>query len=186
MSYSCDVPYAITRIKCRDFANTDIYLFNKKYTDSELAELVDCLLAHPDAAAVILMDNNRLTDETGVKLARYVAASSTIRTLSLMHNKFDSKTYLAMANALRVNTSLRELYLFDDNYVDESRIDAAFIEALRLNSDRPAESKWRLYPYSTDFNRLKDKADALGHPTLQMILNHELEKKEFESIKRIL
>lgn len=186
MSYSHAVPYAITRIKCRDPTHTDIYLYNKKYTDSNLAELVDYLLAHPDAVAVILMDNNQLTDKTGVKLARYVAASSTIRTLGLSYNKFDSETYLAMANALRVNTSLRELYLFDDNYVDESRIDAAFIEALRLNPDRPAESKWRLYPYSTEFNRLKDEADALGHPTLQMILNHELEKNEIKSVKRIL
>lgn len=78
-----------------------------------------------------------------------------------------------MAAALRVNSSLRGLYLFNNQAVDRTRIDAAFIEALRFNPDRPAGSVWNLFSSSysdIDFRRLKHAADALGHPSLQMLL----------------
>ena len=119
------------------------------------------------------LGNNQLTDETGVKLARYLAASSTIEWLGLAYNQFGSATYLALAAALRVNSSLRVLYLYDNQAVDQTRIDAAFVEALRLNPDRPAESNWQLYSlgyFDIDFKRLKHAADELGHPSLQLLL----------------
>ena len=150
-----------------------INLFDKQLTDAELGELADCLLAHPDVVTRVWLGRNRLTDETGVKLARYLAASSTIQFLGLAHNQLGSATYLALAAALRVNSSLRVLYLYDNQAVDQTRIDAAFVEALRLNPVRPAESFWQLYPNEADdnnFERLKDAADELGHPSLQLLL----------------
>ncbi len=165
------VSEAMERVSCRDPTLKTIGLSGKQHTDSELAELADCLLAHPDVVRSVNLGGNRLTDETGVKLARYLAASSTIESLSMSSNQFDSATYLALAAALRVNSSLRALYLSNNQAVDRTRIDAAFVEALRLNPDRPAGSSWSLYTDRQDeFSRLRDAADELGHPSLQLLL----------------
>jgi hypothetical protein len=141
--------------------------------DAEVAELADCLLAHPDLVKVVDLGSNYLTDETGVKLARYVAASSTVQTLSLYSNQLGSTTYLALAAALRDNTSLQYLYLVGNQAEDESRIDAALVSALRLNRSRPADSEWCLYSFrynDVDFKRLRAAAEQQGHPSLQMLL----------------
>ena len=165
------VSEATERVSCRDPTLKTIGLSGKQVTDSELAELADCLLAHPDVVTGVYLAYNRLTDETGVKLARYLAASSTVEYLDLSHNQLGSATYLALAAALRVNSSLRVLYLYGNQAVDRTRIDAAFIEALRLNPVRPAKSIWYLSSSDQDeFSRLRDAADELGHPSLQSVL----------------
>jgi hypothetical protein len=64
--------------------------------------------------------------------------------LKLSTNQFGAATYLALAAALRVNSSLKYLYLYCNQAVERTRIDAAFVSALRLNSDRPVESVWQL------------------------------------------
>lgn len=133
-----------------------INLNDKQLTDAQLAELADCLLAHPDVVTRVSLGGNELTDETGIKLARYVAASSTIQTLGPSHNQFGSATYLALAAALRVNSSLRYLHLHGNQAVDRTRINAAFVEALRLNTDRSIESIWYLCDFSVDFRRLQN------------------------------
>ena len=147
-----------------------IYLYNKQHTDAEVAELADCLLAHPDLVTHVYLCGNQLTDETGVKLARYVAASSTVEYLGLSSNQFGPATYLALAAALRVNTSLQRLYLFGNQAEDKSRIDAAFVSALRLNRSRPVCSRWLFYLHSNDFSRLQAAAEQQGHPSLQLLL----------------
>jgi len=167
------VSEAVQRLSRRDPTLKFIYLYDKQLTDAQLGELADCLLAHPDVVTDVYLDGNRLTDETGVKLARCLAASSTIQWLNLFHNQLGSATYLALAAALRVNSSLRVLYLYDNQAVDRTHIDAAFVEALRLNPVRPAWSEWFLYSYGytdIDFKRLKHAADELGHPSLQLLL----------------
>jgi len=168
---AASVSEAVERLSRRDPTFKWINLSNKQLTDSELAELADCLLAHPDVVTHVFLGRNRLTDETGVKLARYLAASSTVEYLNLSYNQFGEATYLAVAAALRVNSSLRILYLHNNQAVDQTRIDAAFIEALRLNPVRPAKSVWYLSSSDQDeFSRLRDAADELGHPSLQSVL----------------
>ena len=128
MSVSAEsVSEAVQRLSRRDPTLEQIYLYNKQLTDSELAELADCLLAHPDVVTYVWLMGNELTDETGVKLARYLAASSTVQWLGLSNNQLGSATYLALAAALRVNSSLRIFYLIANKAVDRTRIDAAFI-----------------------------------------------------------
>jgi len=190
-----DVSQAISetaeRLSRCDPTLDQIHLSWKKRSDAELTKLIDCLLAHPDVVAKVRMCGNRLTDETGVKLAQYVTASSTVQTLCLFANPITMTTYLAMATALRVNSSLQILSLFNDEtlfsddefvpkdyIVDRTLIDGEFIEALRLNPNRPVDSCWNLYsPFENDFKRLKQIADEMDHVTPQMIPNHELEKK---------
>ncbi len=165
----------VERLSRDDPTLRDINLFKTKYIDSELDELVDCLLAHPDVVTGMFLACNRLTDKTGVKLARYLAASSTIEYLVMANNQFSDATYLALATALRVNSSLRELHLNGNREVDRTRIEAAFVEALRLNPDRPAQSEWQLYSIyfkDIDFKRLKPAADVLGAPSMLSQLRH--------------
>ena len=164
---------AVERLSRPDPTLLSIDLVNKQLTDAEVAELADCLLAHPDLVTHVFLGGNRLTDETGVKLARYVAASSTVEWLDLSSNQLGPATYLALAAALRVNTSLQRLYLFGNQAEDESRIDAALVSALRVNRSRPADSEWYLYSfqyYDLDFHRLRAAAEQQGHPSLQMLL----------------
>ena len=150
-----------------------IDLFEQEYTDLQLGELADCLLAHPDVVTHVWLGYNQLTDETGVKLARYLATSSTIKYMGLYNNQFGLGTYLALAAALRVNSSLRWLYLNNNQLVDQTRIDAAFVEALRLNPVRPAGSDWALYsPGSNEFERLYSNARSLGPPSMLEQLRH--------------
>jgi hypothetical protein len=149
------------------------------YTDQDLNELCDCLLSHPNVINRLMLCRNCLTDETGVKLARYVAASSTVRTLFLSENQFGLETYLAMAEALKVNTSLRYLFITGNRADDKSRIDAAFVGALQLNPNRSVKSDWCFYHwYNSEHLRLKAEADRLGHPTMQSLLATHLLRSE--------
>lgn len=163
------IDYALRQIR-RELPSIGwIHLYNE-HTDEELKEVVDCLFAHPDSVSTVWMGRTRLTDETGVRLAQYVAASTNITELDLSNTQISSATHLALAAALRVNTSLRELCLFGNNTSDH--IDMAFVDALRINPNRPADSSWKLYSFNTDddFPRLKKEAIELGHPTLQMLM----------------
>jgi len=160
---------AVQRLSRHDPTLDSINLSFDQHTDAEVTELADCLLAHPDLVTHVYLGCNRLTDETGVKLARYVAASSTVEYLGLSSNQLGPATYLALAAALRVNTSLLVLSLYGNQAEDKSRIDAALVSALQLNPSRPAGSIWYLYSGSDEFRRLQAAAEQ-GHPSLQMLL----------------
>ncbi len=165
----------IQHIRSHDPTFWHIEPYGKQLTDAKQSELTDCLLAHPDVVTHVSLASTQLTDETGIKLARYVAASSTIVSLTIYENQLGSETYLALAAALCVNSSLRILYMFDNQAVDRTRVDAAFVEALRLNPNRPARSLWWLYSNtitSVDFKRLKRAAYALGPPSMLSHLRH--------------
>jgi Leucine-rich repeat (LRR) protein len=173
---STSISEAVERLRSRDPILKQINLRNKSCTDVDLNDLVDCLLAHPDVVEHLYLGKNLLTDKTGLKLAQYVAASTTIEHLAISGNQFTEVTHLAMATALRVNTSLRKLSMYNYNsMISEPQIDAAFIDALRLNPNRAVNSEWYLSWRSSvffdcDFWRLKAKAEELGHPSLQAML----------------
>lgn len=168
MSYTAYyISEAVERLRC-DPTLKEIFLYCLRRTDEEMAELADCLLAHPDVVTHVYLNGNRLTDETGIKLARYVAISSTIKTLDLTDNRFGLATYLAIAAALRVNTSLQNLFFYNNQVIS---IEAAFIDALILNPNRPVKSIWTLYSWNqNDFERLNVAAEQLGHPSMQASL----------------
>ncbi len=169
---SC-VREAVQRLGRGDSTLEDIYLYGKRHTDSVLAELVECLLARPNAVKHVTLRNTQLTDETGIKLARYVASSSTIQMFNLPFNQIGEETHLALAAALRVNSSLRHLSLYYNQAVDPTRVEAAFVEALRLNPYRPVHSVWwfSLDNHST-FQQLKHIATVLGPPSMLSQLRH--------------
>jgi hypothetical protein len=158
----------VKQVKCRDLTFKQIHLHLEALTDSQVAELIVCLLANPDVVTHIHLGINQLTDETGVKLAQHLAASSTIVWLDLAGNQFGETTYLTIAAALRVNSSLQGLCLNNNKTADWTHIDLAFVDALRLNPNRLCR-KWQLYTFNchtSDFIRLKDAAEKSTPPSM--------------------
>jgi hypothetical protein len=159
----------VERIKAKD-RNTgliDVSLLDIK--DAKLNELFELLQTHPTAVVDFVLRANRLTDKTGVKVAHYVAISFAIKTLNSSENRFSETSYLAIAAALRVNSTLEHLNLFHNRVVDRVRVDTAFVNALRLNPVRSVESIWRLYTFewhTCDFKRLKDAAEKSTPPSM--------------------
>lgn len=172
----------VKQLDCHDRTFKLIRLFNKQLTDVKLAELVDCLLANPNVVTQVLLGSNKLTDETGVKLVQYAAASSTIQTLDLHYNQLSTETYLAMATALCINTSLQCLYLFGNQEVDKTHIDVTFINALRFNPHRSIGSIWWLHSFKNDFKRLQNIAKKSSPPSmLEFLLYVHLNTEEIKT-----
>jgi hypothetical protein len=166
-----DLSEIIRRLSRRDPTLITIELSCNYYKDAAIADLMDCLLANPDVVKNIFLNDNWLMDETGVKLARYIAASSTIKLLFLNKNRMGELTYIAIAEALRINTSLESFHLFNNEDVNRARIETAFVDALNINPNRPTNSIWLMFEcWSDEYDQLKIKAEELGHPTMQSLL----------------
>lgn len=162
----------IKRIKRHDPTLKTIHPW--ECTNSERNKIIDTLIAHPNVITYLDLRFVFPVQETCLRVARYVAVSSTIERLDMGDHYGDMQVYFAMAAALRVNKSLRVLDMYSEGgYLDDFEIDKAFIHALRVNPDRPAFSDWSLYPnffVTRTFERLKHEAEQLGHPTLQTLL----------------
>jgi hypothetical protein len=160
-----------------------INLNYNQIVDSNLTQLVDCLLIHPNVIIEIWLSHNQLTDTTGSKLARYVFISSNIKTLSLRYNHIGVETYIDVAAALRVNSSLQYLFLYNNLEEHKDCIDAAFIDALRLNPVRSPMSVWWLCSCLNEFEKLRDTAERATPPSMLEFLlcvhlnTEKLEKK---------
>lgn len=161
---------------------TTINLTDAKLRHGSLSELVDCLLEYPNSVTTIWLGGSKkrptllgtkVTDEVGLKVARYVATSSTIRELSLIGSQFGEATHMAIASALRVNSSLRFLSLYTNQQMDCVHIDTMFNDALRLNPDRPMFSEWYLksFVYRNYVDERKDTAKQLGAPSMLLHLD---------------
>lgn len=164
----------IERLKNEDLGQRRIFLMGLKCTDEQVEELFDCLLLYNNAIEELVLRTNEFTDVTGLKLAQFVAKSTTLTYFSAPRNKLGVATHLAIADALRVNTSLRSFDIQCNLAVDKVRVDSAFVDALRVNPDRPAPSTWRMYGFSWycgDYSRLKVIADELGAPSMLSLLS---------------
>lgn len=175
---------AIERIRSWD-ANLDaIIIRSNECKHEDIEELFDCLIEYPDSITHLTFTHAELSDEMGVKAARFVAKSKTIRTVSLMSNRLGEPTYLAFAAALCVNTSLWNLLLNDNLPVDKNRVDAAFVHAFRLNTHR----LHTCCIYDTSIARakyLERAADAMDRPTLQELLcgRYLIDGRDFRAVK---
>lgn len=183
-----DAFLATKRIRDRESEFTIIELTGKHYNDSEFDELADCLIENPNSITRLYVDSNKLSDKSGVKIARFLARSTTVEALNLSDNKFGDTTYLAIADALRFNSSLRWLFLEHNQPVDQTHIVETFVGAVQVNSARPVHAWWRLFSgcgTHNDFPHLATTAAQLGHPSLQSLLNHELEKNTIRTTRRV-
>lgn len=124
------------------------------FDDDDMEAYIDYLLDNPNQFEKLWLGRNRLTDKSGIKLAELVARSHTIHTLSLANNLITEKTYVAIAAALHVNTSLKNLYLQclkgdpwhkTYNITDRSLVEDRFVVALMINPHRWLDSEWIFY-----------------------------------------
>lgn len=163
----------VKRLKQHDRGLNNIYLIKKYPTAEKLAELNYYLLKYRNVVDTINLSFNCLTDHECIQMIPYIETSSTIRSLLLVKNNLTAEAYLEVAAALQRNSSLRLLYLFSNRLVDKTLIDAAFVDALRINPSRPAHSNWVLYAGDQqDFNRLNDVAKKSKPPSfLEFLLN---------------
>lgn len=178
MMYS--ISKAIARLRLKDPTLQWISGSSKRYTNEDLVELFDCLLAYPDAIIYLYLDEIQISDEIGIKLARFIAISTVIDTLSLRFSRISEATYLAIAMALRINTSLRTLWTYDYRTLDRTKINSAFVDALILNPNRPDRSHWT-FPTTeldNDYYQLKKEAERLGHPNMQALMATQLVRME--------
>jgi hypothetical protein len=158
------------RICSRDTTLEHIGANAADLSDEELAPVFDALLEYDSNVKTMHINGNKLTDVSGVKVARYLSESSTIVDFGMGLNECSQITYFAIAMALNTNSSLERLWVQQTINVDERLIDAAFIHALRLNPNRSPTSEWYLCSHTNDYNRLKKTAEHMGHPTLQELL----------------
>lgn len=165
---------AMRRIKSGDVTCRSLVPLEGTCSPYEYSNLFSCLLEHPDSLRYIFVSNNKLTDRNCIKLARYVERSSVVRTIDISKNRIGFKTYTAIAKALRVNTSLRELHAPTRGTTIRAKIECLFIEALRFNPTRPQNSVWNLF--GNVFERLSDAAQKLGPPSMLSQLDFAEEK----------
>jgi hypothetical protein len=181
------VSAAVERIKRNDAFEIAVEWDGLK--DNDVEEMMDCLLINPNCVERLWLAHNDLTDKTGVQVAKFVAASTSIEYLSVSNNFMGEKTYLAMARALHTNTSLRYLYLYNNQPVSTLNMDSAFVHALRINTNRPRLSTWWLYKRvddSVDFDRIDAIARELGHLTLQELICGRYLGREISTTTRTL
>lgn len=170
LSHGRDVGATLARLKNHDPYLQTIALHGNEHSEAEFDELLDCMSSNPNTVKNLSLLLVQLPNKSGVKLAQYIATNSTIVWVDLRFNQFEMDTYLALARALRINTSLSTIFLDNNAPVYQPYVDQAFIYALRINPGRPA-STWWLYTYGQcEYARLKRLAEEAGHPTLQMLL----------------
>ncbi len=152
---------AVKRIKRRDFTLKTVIVSTFERVDEN--EVFDCLMNCPNQITYVSFRLADLTDDAVAGFFQHLATNSTMKYLDLSNNQLTESAYLALAAALRTNTSLRELFLYGNYAMDRTRIDTAFLETLRFSPVRPAETKWWLYEiFTDDYNRIENSTLALG------------------------
>lgn len=160
---------AIQRLENEDLSLELIYLQHRDVPESASTKLLKCLITHNNVVSELHLGDYRLTDETGVLLAKYIAVSSSIAILNISHNKFSETTYSSIATALCVNTTLAYLRIYNTRFCQSKHIDFAFVNTLHINPLVPDESVWILQSrelYDMDFPRLKAIANKSTAPSM--------------------
>lgn len=163
-------PYSIKWIAIDPGVDVDDY--------HSINEMLRFIIVTPNSLVTLSIGGLYLRDDTGFLVARFIASSQTVTDVELYENRFGDATFFAVASALRFNTSLRYLNMRANEPDNKYQIEEAFIEALRINPDRPARSNWWLFDWGVrDCDRLRHEAKQLGHPTMQQVLATILDRE---------
>ena len=149
--------------------------------DEEIAEMVSSLIYSLCKIQDIHISCIHLTDKIGVQLARRLYTSNLLIRLILPDNDFGPLTYVAIATYLLRNTSLQYLSLVNNQKVEKNRVNAVFVNSLRLNKCRPQKSTWCLYMLIDEFPRLNLAACKSSPPSMLEFLlcvNLDIKRKE--------
>lgn len=117
--------------------------------------------------------DNSVDDEIGLKVAELIEKSEVLESVHINGNRLTIAAISAIIKALQVNTSVRDLHLFDNWFCVTPQIEELCTFALWVNPARPEMFKLALYRAEGDeflLERFQKNAKARGHPPLQMIL----------------
>lgn len=117
-----------------------------------------------------------LSDSHMVTVARVIARSRTVACLAIIDIHLGVKAIAALAHALAYNTSLQHMTLSREFTGAFHAMSNLFVDALRLNPYRPADSMWYVGEnddYRDVYPQLLERAQNLGHPTMLMLLVHQ-------------
>ncbi len=163
--YESCIYNAMRRLEERDPTLTQIVTFDY-YTSREMLKLAQCLLAHPNGIKHLELSMTAMGCRGATALAQYIASSTTIRNVIVTNTMIGTSGHLAIAKALRTNTSLKILYFGSCKKYDRARVNRAFVEALRLNPNRPPNSLWRCSHDISWDQMLTRVAAEMGPPSM--------------------
>lgn len=156
MKYLFFVPHAIDALRRGDdYLAIDLHSA-PPLSDADLSPLLDELQRRPDAVAYFRVGFSSLTDTTGVRLAAWIARSQSVKSVVVPHGKLGVASFLAIADALSVNKSLRVLVMLGNaiNKCERATIESAFARSLRLNNARPLLSHWYIFDLMCLYDQL--------------------------------
>ncbi len=97
--------------------------------------------------------NSQLTDEKNLPNL-LLMIKRPLRRLVIHDNLLGDASYLAIAAALRSNTSLYLISMYNNRPVDRARIDAAFADNLEMRSHHAPMQLFLYSPFVDDYPRL--------------------------------
>lgn len=176
---------SVQRLRLNDETLTHILLDYRNFKDKHLVALFVELLKQPDTIHTLWLECNRLTDETGVKIAQLVRSSSSLTRLAIDGNMFTDQTFFAIADALLYNTTLQILGMSGCPRSDQYLIDTAFAATLKMNNQLPlCELKISDHDVE-DSRRVKKITSEMPHTSMQNILLYILNAPvKISSVKR--
>lgn len=153
---------ALRRVMDNDTSLTRLSLDKKCKNEQEVILLFKELAARVNNVTEVHISMNALSDAVGEQLAAFIKKSRTVHTINASHNSFGDATYMAVADALKYNTSLVNLYLHVNAPATRHLVISHFQNALD-HVDRPSSSRWYLFDYYTNYYpHLKHDKDPVG------------------------
>jgi hypothetical protein len=119
---------------------------SRPYTDKSVSSLLDTLIAHPDVIKSFLVGGNYLTDESGIKIAKFISLSKTILSVNISSNKMSETTWFAITAALHVNTSLKYLKMKKNLVKSDRFVDSLLFGLMHLSPHNHARIHIDFYP----------------------------------------
>lgn len=174
------VASVVTKIKAGHPKLLKIDLSTRENNEDELHQLMDALLTYPNEIWSLGLPFE-VSARVGIKLARFIAKSQTIQSVNARLSEFTEATFLAIAAALRVNSSVSCLHLYGSRLANTQMIKFAFVDALRYNPARPVRSRWALWNICNswepdDFCCISKIVSACGRFSLTEILYFSLDE----------
>lgn len=147
---------------------------SKRYTDKSVSTLLDALIANPDVIKYLYLSDNHLTDESGIKIARFVAASTTIHVVNIGNNKFGQVSYDAVFAALHLNTSLKFLNMKKNSVKIWSFLNQPLFNLMHISPHNHSRFRLDFVDYNPEYrhNRFVLAAKNAAPPSMLKMLLH--------------
>lgn len=135
----------IDSIVASDPSTTVIELTSKTTPVDDHIEILRALSAtlnHTEDLTLMYGPGVKVPYELACALMKYIETTRTLTTLAVVAEVLDTNIYCAIARAFEKNRSVAKLILMTKRTTGAGSIYDMFTDALRVNSHRPANSRW--------------------------------------------